>query len=293
VHIDEACEKGKQHHADRKDTRALEVILRTIHEAKQQLEADLAEASEEVQVHRMAKEQAEATERNAQTEYLVLNSRRDEQLENYHIANAEQKARECLINSTTQVLNRKIIEEDSLKSAKSDINKVGDEEAKARKEKARDLGHFSALYERILRYMLEDGSAEPGDDRIYGAVQHDGRKIELTAQGRNDLDSGAITAAKLISFDLAAMVWGMENRGHHPRFLIHDSPREADMAEDIYGGLFDAALALEDACGSKPSFQYIVTTTAKPPERLNGKPWRLEPVLNALLPNQRILGVDL
>ena len=122
-----------------------------------------------------------------------------------------------------------------------------------------------------------------------------GRALAVTAEGRNDLDSGAITAAKLISFDIAAMAWSMEGRGHHPRFLIHDSPREADMAEDIYAGLFEAALALESQfqAGTEPSFQYIVTTTARPPEAFNSRPWRLDPVLNALVPSQRILGVDL
>jgi hypothetical protein len=293
VPIEDACEKGKQQHAGRKDTKALEVIIRTIHEAKKQLEAEFAEASRDAEVHRVAKESADSSERDAHAEFLTLNSRRAEKLEEYLNANAEQKARDRLVASTSQVLTRKLQEEDSLNTAKSDINKIGDEEAKARKEKAPELGHFSALYERILRYMLEDNAVAPGVERIYGSVQHDGRKLELTAQGRNDLDSGAITAAKLISFDLAAMVWGMENRGHHPRFVIHDSPREADMAEDIYAGLFEAAAALEKSSGGQKAFQYIVTTTAKPPEQFNQKPWLLEPVLNALDPKQRILAIDL
>jgi predicted transcriptional regulator of viral defense system len=85
----------------------------------------------------------------------------------------------------------------------------------------------------------------------------------------------------------------MAGNGHHPRFLIHDSPREADMADNIYAGLFEAAIALEQACESEPSFQYIVTTTAEPPLEINKAPWRLDPVLNALEAESRILGVDL
>lgn len=292
VPIEDACEKGKQHQAGRTDTKAIEVLIKTIGQAKTQLETDLAEASEDVTVQSVTKAQAESAERAAQLAYFTLSSERSEKLEKYLEANADQKARERVLRSTSIVSEKKTAEEEAHKTALKDINKVGDEEAKARKEKARDLGHFSALYERILRYMLEDAAA-PDNERINGTVQQDGRKLEVTAEGRNDLDSGAITAAKLISFDLAAMAWGMENRGHHPRFVIHDSPREADMAEDIYAGLFEAALALEEACGSQPSFQYIVTTTAKPPERFNGKPWRLEPVLNALIPKQRILAIDL
>lgn len=129
---------------DRIDIQAVEALLKTFEEAKSQVEADLAEASENVAVQRVAKNEAEAAEREAQSAYLALNSRREEKLEEYLLANAEQKARERLINSTAQVLTRKTREEDSLKTAKSDINKIGEEEAKARKEKAPALGHFSA-----------------------------------------------------------------------------------------------------------------------------------------------------
>lgn len=292
VPIENACAEGKRQHANRPDNQTLQVILDSLNEAKTQLETEYAEASEEVNVHRMAKTSAEEKEREAQADYLASNTRRTELLEQYLEANAEQKARQKYLTSTGKVLEARTREEASIKQAAKDIRKATTEEAEARREKARDLGHFSALYEKILRYMLGGEEGEDAD-RIYGAVKHDGRALELTAEGRNDLDSGAITAAKLISFDLAAMIWGMENRGHHPRFVIHDSPREADMAEDIYAGLFDAALALEQACGDQKSFQYIVTTTAKPPGDFNGKPWRLDPVLNALVAKQRILGIDL
>lgn len=294
VPIRDACETGKRAHASRPDSKALEVLLATIADAKSLLESELAEASAEVPVQRLAKEKAEEANQNAQLAYFTLSTRRAEKLEAYLEANAEQKARDRLLKSTGKVLTEKLGDEDALEQVVKDINKSTDDEAKARKEKAPDLGHFSDLYQRILRYMLGGEEGEAGE-LIFGSVKHDGSWLEVTAEGRNDLDSGAITAAKLISFDLAAMAWGMEGKGHHPRFLIHDSPREADMAEDIYNGLFDAALALEKAClsGAEPSFQYIVTTTAEPPAAINGPPWRLDPVLNAMVPSKRILAVDL
>jgi hypothetical protein len=294
VLIGDACEAGKRAHASRPDSKALEILLGTIAEAKSLLESELAEASAEVPGQRSAKEKAEEAEQIAQLAYFTISTRRAEALEAYLEANAEHKARERLLNSTRKVLAEKIGDEDALERVVKDINKSTGDEAKARKEKAPDLGHFSDLYQRILRYMLGGEEGEAGE-LIFGSVKHDGSWLEVTAEGRNDLDSGAITAAKLISFDLAAMTWGMEGKGHHPRFLIHDSPREADMAEDIYNGLFEAALALEKASppGAEPSFQYIVTTTAEPPAAINGSPWRLEPVLNAMVPGKRILGVDL
>ena len=95
-------------------------------------------------------------------------------------------------------------------------------------------------------------------------------------------------------FDLAALALGMTNTAaHHPRLLIHDSPREADLAAAIYVSLFGAARELEEASGDLPAFQYIVTTTEPPPESLNRKPWVLDPVLDASNEKGRLLGMDL
>lgn len=61
---------------------------------------------------------------------------------------------------------------------------------------------------------------------------------------------------------------------HHPGFLVHDCPREADMSERLYREFF---LAVAEAgeqlrkAGLVP-FQFIVTTTSAPPKALGGAP---------------------
>lgn len=59
---------------------------------------------------------------------------------------------------------------------------------------------------------------------------------------------------------------------HHPGFLVHDCPREADMSELLYHGFFmsaaEAAEQLGDHLGTP--FQFIVTTTSAPPRDLQG-----------------------
>lgn len=287
VPIAEACEAGKRHQANRPTVAAYAAILANIDEAKAQLGRDVDAAQSEIDAAKVAVAEAENAERLAQAAYLELSSRRTKAYEIYVQAKAEHLAQERVLNSTHKILKKRMAGEELLAGTTKDIDKSAEQEAKERKESERDRSHFSMLYQRLLRHML--------GEEVTGAVQHSGRALVVTAEGRNDLDSGAITAAKLISFDIAAMAWSMEGRGHHPRFVIHDSPREADMAEDIYAGLFEAALALESQFqpGTEASFQYIVTTTARPPEAFNGRPWRLDPVLNALVPSQRILGVDL
>lgn len=286
IPITEACEAGKRRHADLPASDAYAAVLQVIAKSKDKLVSDQAVAEEAVVTARAAVSDAEKAELKSQTAYLTIASKRANGLESYFEAKAENAARKRVLESSRKVLEQKTAEEALLESTAKYIGKSTEQEARERKESDRDRGHFSALYQRVLRYML--------GEEVTGTVDQNGRSLALTAEGRNDLDSGAITAAKLISFDLAAMAWAMENRGHHPRFVIHDSPREADMAEDIYAGLFEAAIEMERCfVGTEPSFQYIVTTTATPPDEWNRLPWRREPVLNALVKDKRILGEDL
>lgn len=86
-----------------------------------------------------------------------------------------------------------------------------------------------------------------------------------------DLSSTALTTLRVVLFDLACLL----ARGHlgerHPGFLIHDSPREADLSADIYRRLF--TLVAENRLPGEASFQYIITTTEAPPENLQAAEW--------------------
>ena len=83
----------------------------------------------------------------------------------------------------------------------------------------------------------------------------------------------------------------MEGHAVAPEFLVHDSPREADMGGPLYHRIFQLALMFE-GIGGAPRFQYIVTTTSKPPTELAQPPWlRLE--LKGFPSDQRLLRRDL
>lgn len=89
------------------------------------------------------------------------------------------------------------------------------------------------------------------------------------------------TAAKVIGYDLTCLLAAMLGRGNHPRLLIHDSPREADMHRTIYDNLFRFVQGLEGRFpGRAPAFQYLITTTTMPPEQTRGEPYARE-VLDA------------
>jgi len=61
----------------------------------------------------------------------------------------------------------------------------------------------------------------------------------------------------------------------HPGFAVHDCPREADMSERLYREFLLMVAEAEQQLGSNGCvpFQYIVTTTSPPPERLRSDPF--------------------
>lgn len=148
------------------------------------------------------------------------------------------------------------------------------------------LDEFGRIFNHIAQRML--GKA------VTGRVRFSGKTIVPELDYHGPRDSAALKVVRWLIFDLASLTLGITNpAAHHPRFLIHDSPREADLAASIYVSLFSAAQDLEAPAGGPSAFQYIVTTTEPPPENLNKKPWMLDPILDASSEEGRLLGVDL
>lgn len=144
---------------------------------------------------------------------------------------------------------------------------------------------FGILFDELAKGLL--------GDKVTGSV-HLGKGIEpeLTYHGRRK--SAALNLSKLLAFDLACMALGMTSEhAHHPRLVVHDSPRESDLSIGIYYALFRTARMLEGACDGEPGFQYIVTTTEAPPEEFKNDRWLLNPVLDASTQTGRFLRLDL
>ncbi len=166
----------------------------------------------------------------------------------------------------------------------ADIDESYARQAKLREASAEALGKFSATFDYVVRALL--------GDTVSGAVTAAGRSLAIGLDHNGDRDSAAISTVKLLAFDLAALTDSIEGRGTFPRFLLHDGPREADLAPDIYERLFLFVRRLEECFAGEPSFQYIVTTTTKPPEELLTEPWhRL--TIAGVPTSERLLKVDL
>ena len=139
-------------------------------------------------------------------------------------------------------------------------------------------GYFDAVLKRLI------GS------NAGGTIEIDNKGIRPVPDNTIASKGEALsTFSTVLGFDLACLLAGMCGLGHHPGLLIHDSPREADMEEPMYHELFRLMVELEQQFGKhEPNFQYIVTTTTRPPKELVGEPWnRLE--LDASKPDGRFL----
>ncbi len=119
-----------------------------------------------------------------------------------------------------------------------------------------DRNVFGDHYRAALQQLTGKGSVAP---------------LQFDPNGLFDLENSgsAANALKVLAFDLGAMLWSASGKSHHPRLLIHDSPRVADMSPVPYAAIFDMVAAAEGDGQGAVNFQYIITTTEEPPKELH------------------------
>jgi hypothetical protein len=140
-------------------------------------------------------------------------------------------------------------------------------------------------YQGIMAAWLPDG--------IEGTVKLDGNGLKVDAQfaGRGEVSTAALDSLKIVAFDLAALHMAVEETADLPAFLVHDSPREADLDGQLYERLFGLLHQWEESVET-PCFQYIVTTTTAPPLELQtDRHVRLQ--MSSTPAAMRLFGMDL
>ncbi len=137
-------------------------------------------------------------------------------------------------------------------------------ESRERQEAAR--GERDRRHARLCEYF--DWTLK----RLVG--QEAGGTIRLDARGLHPAPASSVAAngaamstlATVLGLDLACLAAAVGGVGFVPGFLLHDSPKEADLEAVLYERIFTLALELERAYQGRPAaFQYIVTTTTPPP----------------------------
>ncbi|MEH2683231.1 chromosome segregation protein SMC [Rhizobium leguminosarum bv. viciae] len=145
------------------------------------------------------------------------------------------------------------------------------------------FGIISRKFSAIIRRLVSDNSK--------GALTLTGKGLKLIVDIDGDRRTAAIDSLKVLAFDLACLCLSVEGSTRVPAFLVHDSPREADLGLSIYDELFQLMRELEEFTET-PVFQYIVTTTTRPPNNLRRDPW-LRLIFRGAPGSERLLQRDL
>ena len=163
--------------------------------------------------------------------------------------------------TTTQKLTR----------ADSEIERSLHVQENLRAKKLQQVSVLSLEYEQLLKKIFGEQTG--------GSVKIDANGLHLNPD--NHLaPAGSVLSAMMtvMAFDIASLSTSMKGIGHHPRFIMHDSPREGNMNTPLFSRLFEVVHLLEKEFEGPDdvSFQYIVTTTTPPPKHLATKPFIAE-----------------
>ncbi len=251
-----------------------------------EMEANIATLREQIDIKELALPMLEAQKlastQSLQYRRVTLHSQQRQLWERigHHRSLAERAARyQQAWNSFAELTPRITQKEQQIEDSLAD-------QAAARQQLQTKLHTLSAHFDTTLKAILGNQV---------------GGHIEINAKGilpRPDETAGATgaalsTSSTVLGFDIACLIASICGLGHHPRFLMHDSPREADMEAAIFHSQLRFARHLESLFGDRePSFQYIVTTTTPPPSDLVGEnvPF-IRSKFDARDDAQRLLGI--
>lgn len=165
------------------------------------------------------------------------------------------------VGSLEKLLNENAVAERKVEGLDEQLKQLKNDVAAERDQHAQVFARLGAHFDPLVRRLL--GRVPTAS----GRVQHDGNGLQLIVDFGGERNTPAIDLVKVLAFDLATLCRSIEGATKLPALLIHDSPRTSDLGLSIYHELFHLMRELEDV-GPAPLFQYIVTTTSRPPDDL-------------------------
>lgn len=143
---------------------------------------------------------------------------------------------------------------------------------------------LGSIFSGAVRAVLPYGSYD-------GKVSLDSRELAFRVTHGPAMSGEAVETLSVLLSDIASLIHNtVSDRACLPGFLLHDSPREADLVLRIYKTFIRFVASLQQHFGSPDNcpFQYIITTTTPPPKELQGAPF-LKLQLNAAEPDGLLL----
>lgn len=155
----------------------------------------------------------------------------------------------------------------------SDLQDQAKRKGEQREGLKQELAKLLAKHEEHLDELRRvfDGMVKQVLSSPYsGNISFKGGELEFHITHGATLAGEAIDTLAVLLTDVCALLMGTIGKSCHPGFLVHDSPREADLGPRIYSSFLKRIAGFSDQYGGTTTapFQYILTTTTAPPEEL-------------------------
>ena len=173
----------------------------------------------------------------------------------------QDQATDLLLHSAGQAgkqLQLKSQANEKIDQIKEDLETNNQAIANAQREERAKQGRLQEIFHQLVQNLKGKTAS--------GSLNFTNQNIEAHIHADGERDSPAYVALSCILFDYMALIARFHDSGHHPGFLLHDSPRVAEMEASLYLPLFDLMAKLEKQAPN--SFQYIISTTKAPPKNL-------------------------
>ncbi len=151
-----------------------------------------------------------------------------------------------------------------LNSTEKKMSKLEEELGALIHEHDENRKRLAAIFSKAVRSVL---SSEKYD----GQVSLKNRELSFSITQGPAMSGEAVDTLSVLLSDIAALIYTtVSPKGHLPGFLLHDSPREADLGIGIYRSFIRFVASLQEHFGEAAGcpFQYLITTTTPPPEEL-------------------------
>jgi len=128
-----------------------------------------------------------------------------------------------------------------------------------RSRTTKQFERISRLYSAIIAAAV---SSEYSGEIVVTAEE-----VEFEIKRKAAIGGEAVESLAVILADACGLLASTEGIANHPGFLLHDSPREADLGSALYHRFIAFMLMGHTALGGEDNapFQYIMTTTTPPP----------------------------
>lgn len=123
---------------------------------------------------------------------------------------------------------------------------------------------LAAIFSRAVQSVLPSAGYD-------GQVSLENRELSFHITHGVTMSGEAIETLSVLLADLACLIHNtIFEKARLPGFLMHDSPREADLGIRIYRSFIRFAASVQEHFGGpdKCPFQYLITTTTAPPDEL-------------------------